>query len=120
MNEEWQDIPGFEGRYQISNLGRVKSLARTICGSLSCRKLSERIMRTGRWYGYEMVWLRKGPYRKKYRIHRLVAERFLERPDDPESIEVNHKDKVRSNNVYSNLEWCTHIENCAHRDDEPF
>ena len=82
-----------------------------------------RIQDNGR--GYLQIKLRKPGVYKRFFVHRLVAIHFL---DEDESREfVNHMDKNRGNNHVSNLEWCTHQENCAHRDaerqainDEPF
>lgn len=120
MIEEWKNIPGFEGRYQISNCGRIKSCERQICNRIAnrriCRILPERILSTGIWLGYEVVWLHAETGRKKLRVHRIVAECFISKPENPAAVEVNHKDKNRLNNSQSNLEWCTPIENCAHRD----
>lgn len=120
MIEEWKDIPGYEGRYQVSNFGQVRSLPREVCGPLSCRMVKEAILTLERNYnGYVYILLRISGTKKKHYIHRVVAEVFLEKPYE-DAIEVNHKDKVRSNNHYSNLEWMNHVDNCAHRDnDEP-
>lgn len=119
MNEIWKDIEGYEGKYQISSLGRVRSLEREVCGTLSCRMIPEKIMSQQSIHGYMAVWLRKQGEHKKAYIHRLVAYAFM---GHCVSEQVNHKDKDRGNNHVTNLEWCTVQENIAHRDgaDEPF
>ena len=97
MEEYWKDIAGFEGKYQISSLGRIKSYLVDNSG---------RIMRpmvcTN---GYLRIDLRKNGRYYKYLIHRLVAEAFLPNPNNFEY--VNHKDETRDNNCVNNLEWCT-------------
>lgn len=119
--ETWKDLPGHEGEYQVSNLGRVRSIQREICNRISCRIIPERILKLSvHNNGYQTIHLRKEGRRVKYFIHRIVAMAFL--PREEIYIEVNHKDKNRLNNTLENLEWCTHLENCEHRDrtDEPF
>ena len=121
IGETWLPVPNFEGFYEVSNHGRIKSLARQVCRGNRCWTFQEKIMSTGTWYGYEIVWLRREGVRKKFRVHRLVALVHLEVPDDPMIDDVNHKDKNRLNNHVDNLEWLSHIDNCAHRDsNEPF
>lgn len=119
--EIWKTIEGYDGNYQISNWGRVKSVEREFCTPVACQKLPERIMILAKNNnGYMYVLLRKKHFRKKHYIHRLVAEAFFVKKN-PESDQVNHKNKNRTDNHYSNLEWCTQTENCAHRDNnEPF
>lgn len=128
MNEEWRDIKGYEGHYQISSLGRVKSLHRTAChemrGRNFCQTYEEKIMKQLQQCGYLCVWIQKGTeMKKKFRVHRLVAQAFIPNPEGKEF--VNHKNKDRANNTVENLEWCTHEENMIHRDtycvsNEPF
>jgi hypothetical protein len=119
--EIWKDIVGWEGKYQISNWGRVKSVSRKVCNAILCRTQPEQIMVLSKNNnGYMYILLRNKQIRKKYYIHRLVAEAFFVKKN-PESDQVNHKNKNRTDNHYSNLEWCTQTENCAHRDNnEPF
>ncbi len=101
--EEWRDIKGYEGYYQISNLGRVKSLPRDV-GSNRCKK--EIIMKTSLDKdGYENLVLRKDGKQKHFRVNRLVAEAFLENPNNYP--QVNHKDEDKTNNNVNNLEWCS-------------
>lgn len=96
--EIWKDIPNYEGLYQVSNYGKVKSF-------LSNKILTPRISR----YGYLRVSLRKDGLTKDFYIHRLVGEVFLNKPNY--KCEMSHKDTNKQNNVYTNLEWVTHKEN---------
>lgn len=115
--EEWKDVPGYLGYYQISNLGRVKSLNRTIVYSPSkfypngrVRVLKEKILTPSvdkKGYEFAQLFI-NGNYRSK-KIHRLVAEVFIPNPNNLE--QVNHKDENKKNNKVSNLEWCTLIYN---------
>lgn len=107
MEEVWKDIKGYEGLYQISNLGRVKSLPR----QYKKRFLNKEIIKvpTKLPKGYLKVGLSKNGKVKYYFIHRLVAEMFINKVDGKEC--VNHKDCNPSNNRVDNLEWCSYIEN---------
>ena len=96
--EIWKDILGYEGKYQVSNWGRVKSLNYNNTGKEGIMKL------TKDGNGYLQVQLHKDGKVKECRVNRLVAQAFLENPDNLP--EVNHKDKNRSNNKLENLEWC--------------
>ena len=98
--EEWKDIKGYEGIYQISNKGRVKSLKFNKENILIPVKQNR---------GYLFVNLCKNGKVKKYLIHRLVAEAFLPNPDN--SPQVNHKDENKLNNNVENLEWCSNEYN---------
>ena len=99
MKEEWRDIKGYEGKYQISNLGRVKSLNYH-------RENREKILSDAPTKGgYLIIGLCKNGKRKPYSIHKLVAEAFIENPNNYK--EVNHKDEDKTNNRVDNLEWCT-------------
>lgn len=103
MNEIWKDIEGYNGLYQISNLGRVKSLGRRGKGcSLEDRILKHNINRNG----YHLVNLKDTNHVAKwFTVHRLVALHFIPNPDNLPTI--NHKDENPSNNCINNLEWCT-------------
>lgn len=110
MIEEWRDIKGFEGKYQISNLGRVKSLDRITNNRVfksAVKKLQ--ISNTG----YHRVFLclenRKS---KPFSVHRLVAKAFLEHIEGRDI--VNHLDGNKLNNIVTNLEWVTVSENTLH------
>ena len=91
--EEFRDIPGYEGLYEVSNLGRVRSLE------------TERILKPSKnTWGYLFVSLYKNGIKKAVRIHRLVALAFIPNPDNLPCI--NHKDEDKTNNTVDNLEWC--------------
>lgn len=107
--EEWKDIRGYEGFYQVSNMGRVKSLGGQ-CGTVY-RK--ERIRTKSLTKdGYERVRLIRNGADKTMRVHRLVAEAFVPNPDNKET--VNHIDGNKLNNVASNLEWTDRSEQMQH------
>lgn len=115
-NEEiWKDIEGYEGLYQVSNLGRVKSLNRKV--KFSPGEKQEYYQRKPERYlspnkkenGYFEHSLYKEGKRKHMYAHRLVALHFIPNPDDLP--QVNHKDENKSNNRVSNLEWITAQEN---------
>ena len=114
-NEIWKDIKDFEGIYQVSNKGRIKSLERTVTGKLnSIRTLPEKfITPTDNGKGYMVVALYKDDKRHFKKMHRLVAEAFIPNPDNKP--EVNHIDGNKKNNTVENLEWNTTKENCEHR-----
>lgn len=97
--EVWKDIKGYEGRYQVSNMGRVKSLNYH-------RERKEKLLNPSEdSYGYLIVLLYKDGKRKLAKVHRLVAETFLNNPDNLPSI--NHKDENKKNNCANNLEYCS-------------
>lgn len=112
--EEWKDIPGYEGAYQISSLGRVKCLERVYyCGDKCSRRIQEEIiMRPTSVKGYVRLSLSNNGGRKSFLVHRLVAEAFLPIPDSlipligTRRLQVNHKDEDLLNNSAENLEWC--------------
>jgi hypothetical protein len=115
MNEIWKDIKGYEGMYQISNIGRVKSLKRItrFKNRDSVRIEEEKILKLAKHHkGYLKAQLRKNDKLKRYFIHRLVAEAFIPNPHNKET--VNHKDGDKSNNTVENLEWMTNQENMKH------
>lgn len=98
--EIWRDITGYEGIYQVSNLGRVKSLNYGRTGK-------EKILKTNTdKRGYLRICLCKDGKRKTYRVHRLVLPTFNP-VENMEQLEVNHIDENKENNKLSNLEWCT-------------
>lgn len=110
MKEIWKDIEGYEGLYQISNFGKVKSF-RPWNRSFGEK---ERILKpTINANGYEQVTLyRSQSDRHKFLVHRLVAKAFIENPEHLEA--VNHKDENPRNNQVYNLEWCTLSYNNAY------
>ena len=103
MKEIWKDIEGYEGLYQVSNLGRVKSKHR----------VSERILKPSiNSRGYMLVILSKNGEYKSGKVHRLVAQSFI--PNTENKPQVNHIDENKTNNMASNLEWVTVKENINH------
>lgn len=113
---QWKDILGYEGIYQINEYGFVKSLSRVINnnGSYSGKiKKNERILKHSiNRYGYCVITLQKNGVRAFKSIHRLVAETFIDNPNNYK--EVNHKDLNKTNNHISNLEWCNRSQNINH------
>ena len=110
MKEIWKDISGYEGYYQISNLGRVKSLDRMVLagyGSLTSTK--GQIMTPNVKHGYDTVGLCKEGGRSWRLIHRLMAIEFIPNPKNYPII--NHIDEDKGNNNVNNLEWCTYQHN---------
>ena len=103
MSEIWKDIEGYESLYQVSNLGRVKSLARNTGNQYANadRILKQKVCKTG----YMSVGLVKDKRQKHFFVHRLVAMAFIPNPDNLP--QVNHKDEDKTNNCVENLEWCT-------------
>ena len=111
--ESWKDIEGYEGLYQISNLGRVKSLSRDIQMNGYIKRSKMTYLRFSRLpYGYLTVALSKRSIKKQFYIHRLVALYFVDNPNKYN--EVNHIDEDKENNSYLNLEWCTRKQNMNH------
>lgn len=113
MQEEFRNIPGFEGIYQVSNYGRVKSLYRIIEYSDGRKQpVRERILIPINNGGYYAHTLRNITKHCVIRLHRLVAMAFIENPHNFN--EINHKDANKLNNNVDNLEWCTHQYNMEH------
>lgn len=112
--EQWKDILNYEGYYQISNLGRVKSLEKNILlGTRKCvyKTLMKKPTITKR--GYWEISLYKNGKGIRKKIHRLLALSFIDNPKN--CPQVNHIDNNRLNNEISNLEWVTNRENSCHR-----
>lgn len=98
--EEWRNIKGYEGDYQVSSYGRIKSL----------KWGNEKNLKNQKHYkGYEFVTLLKNGKSHKYKVHRLVAQAFIPNPNNYP--QVNHKDENKANNKVENLEWCTNKYN---------
>ena len=114
MEEVWKDIPGYEGMYQVSNMGRVKSLPRVVDrGKWGKRLVNERPKTpTLGKDGYYRVWLHKDGRGKDWLLHRLVAYVFLPAPSE-EQTHVRHLDGNKSNCSASNLAYGTPTENMA-------
>lgn len=102
MNEvKWLDVPGYDGRYQVSSLGQVKLVPKNI------------LITAHPCHGYLQLTLRRGKrnYKKEY-LHRIVAQTFI--PNPLNKPEINHKNAIRNDNRIENLEWCTRKENAQH------
>lgn len=106
--EKWKDIKGYEGLYQVSNFGNVKSLNYKRTNKEALLKLQTNTD------GYKIINLRKDGKNKLYLVHRLVAMTFIPNPNNYPI--VNHKDENKENNSVDNLEWCTHIYNLNYGD----
>ena len=103
-NEIWKDIEGYEGLYQVSSYGRVRSIDRFVMNNSIIKRLSGKILSPIIIAGYMYVHLSKNGKKKHYRIHRLVADSFIPNPDNLPFI--NHKDCNPLNNSVDNIEWC--------------
>lgn len=110
MDEIWKNIKGYEGEYQVSNLGRIKSLYRRVNnGTLKGRIINEKILiPQDNRNGYLQVRLNKNNKEFHYYVHRLVAQAFIENPNNLS--QVNHINENKYDNNVSNLEWC----NCSY------
>ena len=100
MVEKWKDIPGYEGLYQASNLGKIRN------------EKTRNILSGGIKRGYKEVILIKDNKRKYKLVHRLIALTYI--PNNSNKPQVNHKDGNKLNNNVDNLEWCTRSENMKH------
>lgn len=115
MKEIWKPVLGYEGLYEVSNLGRVKSLNWKRTNTHKCLYLKKHNK------GYKQVELVKDKSSKMFLVHRLVANAFLDNPFN--KTQINHKDYDKTNNNVDNLEWCTNSENmkhsCLRKNDKP-
>lgn len=116
MEEIWKDIPSYEGYYQVSNLGNFKSLPRVVKYKTNgCRNYPSKCLLTEITKdNYQRITLMKEGVKTRYQAHRLVALAFIPNPDNKPFI--NYIDGNKSNNIVSNLEWCTASENIIHAD----
>lgn len=118
MIEIWKDIPGYEGHYQVSNMGRIKSLERISVRNNGKSEsanyhIKERILNVQtQTQGYSQIVLSKNGDRKTFRVNVLVAKLFVENPF--KKTYVNHIDGNKNNNRADNLEWVTAKENIVH------
>ena len=104
--EEWKDIPGYEGLYQASTFGQIRSLDRRVSNrSVKGVILKQHSYKTG----YNATCLCKNGSVKTVLVHRIIAKTFIDNPNNLPT--VNHKDEVKTNNSVDNLEWCTSKEN---------
>lgn len=122
MNEVWKDVVGYEGLYEVSDLGNIRSKSRTI--HIVQSKKEYDLVTEGKAlkpqplrHGYVGVWLYgkeaiKGRNGKLYSVHRLVAKAFCPNPNDYP--EVNHINEDKTDNRACNLEWCSHKANSCH------
>lgn len=116
--EIWKPINGYEGLYEVSNMGKVKRLSAlrpmiSKTGKNTLRYYAERLLRPQAWSnGYLFIMLSKDKKTKQHSIHRLVAQHFIPNPE--KKPEVNHKTGNKNDNRASELEWCTPSENQIH------
>jgi hypothetical protein len=113
MQEVWKDIVGYEGCYQVSNLGNVKALRRAYYPNGATKYTEEKLIKFGfDKSGYYRVTLSKENKIKTYLVHRIVALHFIDNTEN--KLEVNHVDGDKQNNKADNLEWMTRSENMYH------
>lgn len=106
MQEIWKPIVGFEGYYEVSSFGNVRSVDRYVVNNKGLRLIKGQIIKqTKQKNGYLYVGLYKKQKHKLIRVHRLVAEAFIPNPNNLPFI--NHRDENPLNNIVENLEWCT-------------
>ncbi len=105
-HEQWRDIDGYEGMYQVSDLGRVRSLKYGKVRVLKSNKNSA---------GYLTIHLYRGKKKKTVKVHRLVAQAFIPNTDSSKTI-INHIDECKQNNRVSNIEYCTAQYNNTYND----
>lgn len=110
-NEIWKDVTGYEGLYQVSNMGRVRSTHRTILVNGRERILPSRVLRPGVQRGYKIVSLSSGGVEKSYLVHRLVAIAFL--GPVPCGKEVDHINENHGDNRVDNLRYLSRFENAS-------
>ncbi len=116
--EIWKDIKGYEGYYQISNIGRVKSLSHSILRKNNCKQtfkeriLKDRYKQNRGLLTYKIVDLTINNIKKTFHIHRLVAIHFIPNPEN--KLEINHINGIKDDNRLENLEWSTMLENHEH------
>ena len=120
QTENWKSVKNYEGLYEVSDLGRVRSLERKfdrmhpkIAGVFQQMTYKSNLVKfhlTSK--GYCRIGIYKDGVKRNHLVHRLVADAFLDNTDNKE--QVNHKNGVKCDNSLSNLEWCTNIENREH------
>lgn len=121
MDEIWKDIDGYNGVYQVSNFGRIRSngfkyVQRSSRGKLVEKYAQPKIMAQAYTVeGYLVVTLFKNGKPRQYKVHRLIAESFIPNPENKPVI--NHINGIKDDNRIENLEWCTVQENTQHAHD---
>lgn len=110
--EIWKDIRGYEGKYQVSNCGRVKSLQRWDSLHNRVHKREKLLKQNYDRKGYAKVKLYDSTHKQTLPVHRLVATAFILNPDNKP--QVNHINGIKADNTVENLEWCSNIENQHH------
>ena len=112
--EIWKDIKNYEGLYQVSNFGRIKALERTVQGRWGEQHLQEKILALYKdKKGYMIAYLYKNNIKKALKVHRIVAEAFLQNLDNKR--EIDHINRIKDDNRVENLRWVTAKENSANR-----
>lgn len=112
--EEWKAIPGYEGYFEASTEGRIRSVSRVAIGRWgSNRRKSHVLTPNTTHHDYQQVKFSIDGKKSQKLVHRLVAMTFIPNPDNLP--QVNHKDGNGANNAVNNLEWCTASDNCLHR-----
>ncbi|KAA6303154.1 MAG: hypothetical protein EZS26_000757 [Candidatus Ordinivivax streblomastigis] len=110
--ENWKDIPGYEGLYQVSNLGKIRSLDRLVNNQqngIAQRLIKGRVLKSySGGAGYLYVTISINQIKKKYLVHRLVMLSFI----GDKNLTVNHINEVKTDNRLINLEYCTQKDNC--------
>ena len=104
-NEIWKDIELYEGLYQVSNKGNVRSVDRLVNGPNGVRKFKGKVLKQYKRGSYSKITLSKDSMVKTYDVHRLVAKAFIPNPNNYQ--QVNHKNENGCDNRVDNLEWCT-------------
>ena len=110
--EIWKSVDGYDGKYSISSLGKVKTNERVVSNGKGIRTIAERLLvQHDNGHGYKYVCFRKNGKTKHEYVHRLVAMAFINNVDGKP--EVHHKDNDSSNNCVKNLSWVTRSENVS-------
>ena len=113
MTDIWKDIKGYEGIYQVSSIGQVRSVVRQVSNGHGMTEHPERLLKPNTLAkGYYQVTLYKDNKRKSFQVHRLVAQAFVDNPNNMP--QVNHINGNKQDNTFSNLEWCDNSENQKH------
>lgn len=103
-NEIWKDVVGFEGLYQVSNLGRIKVVRKDrYFNHIKSQRLDK--------YGYKVVRLSKDGKENYFLVHRLVGKVFIPNDDPINKFQINHRNEIKTDNRAENLEWCTNEYN---------